>query len=111
MFRVFSRKVCMHTVGTKIIILFWTIPLLGQVKNNQDHHFVAFYNTENLFDTIDSPFTNDYEFLPKSSKKWDTEKYHQKLHHIARVISSMNNWEGPDVIGLCEVENLSLIHI
>ena len=45
-------------------------------------HTVAFYNTENLFDTINDPKTNDEEFLPDGQYFWNSEKYYQKLDNI-----------------------------
>ena len=35
----------------------------------------GFYNVENLFDTIDSKYTIDEQFLPSSEKAWNTKKY------------------------------------
>ena len=35
---------------------------------------IGFYNLENLFDTIDSPDTEDAEFLPDGPKQWNTEQ-------------------------------------
>lgn len=67
---------------------------------------IGFYNVENLFDTIDDPYTEDEWFLPESETQWNKEKYTTKLNHLAKVIDAMNNKEGgPDLIGLCEVEN------
>ena len=34
---------------------------------------IAFYNVENLFDTIDNP-NDDAEFLPGSKSEWNTQK-------------------------------------
>lgn len=70
---------------------------------------VAFYNVENLFDTINTAYKNDYEFQPDSERKWNTAKYTKKLHQIARVIAALNNWNGPDLIGLGEVENRKVL--
>ena len=68
-----------------------------------------FYNVENLFDTINSPTTNDSEFLPNSKKKWNTYRYNYKLRQLEKVFASLaideNSNNMPDVIGLCEVEN------
>lgn len=66
---------------------------------------VGFYNLENLFDTLHDPFKNDYEYLPQNTKQWNSQKYTQKLNKLARSIASMNHWEGPDFLGVCEVEN------
>jgi endonuclease/exonuclease/phosphatase family metal-dependent hydrolase len=60
----------------------------------------AFYNLENLFDTIDGP-NDDEEYLPTSAIKWNTEKYQNKLKNMARVIDSIR----PHILGVCEVEN------
>lgn len=71
----------------------------------QQKLFVAFYNQENLFDTINDPAKNDEEFLPTSKKQWNTPKYQTKINHMAKVIASMNENNAPDVLGMCEVEN------
>jgi hypothetical protein len=36
---------------------------------------LVFYNTENLFDTIDAPNKIDEEFMPVEPKNWNTERY------------------------------------
>lgn len=66
---------------------------------------VGFYNTENLFDTVPSPFYNDREFTPDGAKGWDTERYRRKLANLARVIDD----GGFDLIALAEVENEAVI--
>lgn len=66
---------------------------------------VGFYNQENLFDTIDDPHKNDNEFLPNGKYGWNTEKYTNKINHMAKVIGSINDGNGADVLGMCEVEN------
>ncbi|MDI9574447.1 MAG: endonuclease/exonuclease/phosphatase family protein [Bacteroidota bacterium] len=69
---------------------------------------IAFYNTENLFDTIDDPLTDDKEFLPDGANQWNTSKYMEKLNHLAEVISQIGDdyvKGGPTVLGLSEIEN------
>ena len=66
---------------------------------------VAFYNVENLFDTIDAPNKLDEEFTPGSQKKWDMPKYEKKISDMAHVISSIDSVNFPVLVGLCEVEN------
>jgi predicted extracellular nuclease len=66
---------------------------------------VAFYNTENLFDTISSGTKFDGEFSPDSSKNWNTAKYKKKISDLAHVISSINGKKNPVMMGICEVEN------
>lgn len=66
---------------------------------------VAFYNLENLFDTQDDPAIIDEEFTPGSALKWDEARYRQKLTNMASVIEQLGSFNGPDVLGLSEVEN------
>ena len=67
--------------------------------------FVAFYNTENFFDTINEPNVQDEEFLPDAKAPWTSSRYETKVNHIAKVIADMNGGTGPDLIGLSEIEN------
>jgi len=70
---------------------------------------VAFYNQENLFNAVDDPENDDAEFLPSAKKEWTEERYEKKLFNMARVIRSMNDNSGPDIIGFCEVENQGVL--
>ncbi len=64
----------------------------------------AFYNVENLFDTIDHADTWDEEYTPDSKKAYDSERYMEKLSRIAEVLNHPA-LKTPEIIGLCEVEN------
>lgn len=66
---------------------------------------VAFYNQENLFDTIDDPKKIDEEFTPTGTYQWNSERYQNKLANMSKVIAAMNDGKGPDFLGMCEVEN------
>lgn len=66
---------------------------------------VAFYNVENLFDTIDTPNKVDEEFLPTSPKEWNTEKYSKKINDLAQVLSAIDTINLPLLIGVAEIEN------
>jgi len=61
---------------------------------------VAFYNLENLFDTVDGP-NDDAEFLPNSANAWNGDRYNSKLRNMAKVIDSI----APSILGLVELEN------
>jgi hypothetical protein len=78
-------------------------------QQNNDTLFVAHWNVENLFDTIDDPKTEDEEFLPSGSKEWNDERLDKKLYNLSRVIRSMNSDNGPDLLGICEVEHQALL--
>jgi hypothetical protein len=73
---------------------------------------IAFYNVENLYDTIDDPITDDKEFLPDGIQNWNSEKYSHKLDRISEVISKIGQEVlpgGPVIIGLSEIENRGVL--
>ncbi|MDE6556911.1 MAG: endonuclease/exonuclease/phosphatase family protein [Duncaniella sp.] len=73
---------------------------------------VAFYNLENLFDTINNNGKYDLEFSPNGSRQWTAQKYQCKLANLARTISSMTTPatpKGPAIIGVSEIENRSVL--
>jgi hypothetical protein len=73
---------------------------------------VAFYNIENLFDTLKTPGIFDEEFTPAGSKKWGGDRYWKKIDNNAKVISligSKDNVPGPAIVGLSEIENRGVI--
>lgn len=73
---------------------------------------VAFYNVENLFDTIDDPTTFDDDRTPDGKDLWTLEKYEDKIRNIAKVISEIgqdSTKTAPAVIGLCEIENSTVL--
>ena len=47
---------------------------------------VAFYNLENLFDTINNNGTYDLEYSPAGAKKWNGKKYWSKIANLARGV-------------------------
>jgi endonuclease/exonuclease/phosphatase family metal-dependent hydrolase len=71
---------------------------------------IMFYNTENLFDTQNDSTTNDDEYTPKSKKHWTNDRYTQKINNLYKVIIAIGGWEPPEIIGLCEVENRSVLN-
>lgn len=67
------------------------------------------WNVENLFDTHHDTLKNDNEFLPDAIRHWNYTKYKKKLADIARVITAIGEWNPPALVGLCEVENDSVL--
>ena len=66
---------------------------------------VGFWNAENLFDLVDDPNKNDEEFSIGGRKNVTSDIYDLKIKHSAEVLSDLN----VDVLGLCEVENLTVL--
>src|SRR5215213_10028148 len=77
-----------------------------------DEFFIGSWNVENLFDTKDDPSVKgDEEYTPESAKHWTKERLEIKLKNLAKIISKMNEGKGPDVLGLCEVENRDVVEM
>lgn len=100
----------MKRIFLSLIFLFTLLLFISSCSNKHEQPVsVAFYNVENLFDTIDNPNTHDSEFLPTSKVVWNTERYNRKLQHIAKVLSSMQKGGYPALVGLAEVENKNVV--
>jgi 5'-nucleotidase (lipoprotein e(P4) family) len=108
--------------GTKWILLpnpaygEWTKTLgrgdrdFDRLDNNGNKLGLSFWNVENLFDTLDDPHVEgDEEFTPSGPNQWTEERLAIKLKNLAAVISAMHDGRGPDVLGLAEIENRSVL--
>lgn len=82
---------------------------LQKLRLPANGYTVAFYNVENLFDTINDPSINDEAYLPDSEVAWNTERYLTKLDNLGRVIAAMDTLDFPHILGLCEVENHAVL--
>ena len=80
-------------------------------SNTKDVYTVAFYNVENLFDYTDNPKGFDEDYLPDGKYKWTSEKLKIKLSNLAKVISGVGDSDGPEVLGLAEVENRDVLEM
>lgn len=89
------------------VLLFLLLP--NRVAAGGDTLVVMFYNVENFFDIRDDSLTRDEDFLPDGAYRWSYSRYKKKSTNIARVILSANQWHPPALVGLCEVENASVI--
>jgi hypothetical protein len=94
-----------------IFLLSLSVTLSGQ--NNMKAGLVAFYNLENLFDTINNENIEDEEFTPTGLNKWTSAKYWIKIDRLAEAISRLGEDEGikggPAVIGVSEIENRAVL--
>ena len=94
----------MKTVLVSLVTLLTAASLLAQKPV-----MIAFWNVENLYDTIDDPAVKDEEFLPTSKNTWNTVRFNTKLKNTAQVILAMNDGKGPDILGMAEVENRGVL--
>lgn len=100
----------MKKIAFIIIILFSFSNCQSQTKTTEKDFRVMFYNVENLFDTQDNPKTNDDDFLPTGANRWTNSRYWKKLHEISKVITMVGEGRPPALVGLCEVENDTVMH-
>lgn len=97
-----------------IAVLFVFSSIFGANAQQKKYavHTVAFYNLENLFDTINGP-NNDEEWLPNGAQHWTSKKYHQKLINLSRVLMQIGTndqqKDAPTFIGASEVENRGVL--
>lgn len=73
---------------------------------------IAFYNVENLYDTINDQHINDEEFLPGGINRWTSQRYEAKLRNMAEVIAGIGSEfvkGGPAILGLSEIENRGVL--
>jgi hypothetical protein len=74
---------------------------------------VAFYNLENLFDTINTDGVDDDDFTPNGLNKWTSERYLIKINRLAEAISRIGEDDGikggPAILGVSEIENRAVL--
>lgn len=93
-------------------MLFVSTLVFGQGNKNYEVLTVAFYNVENLFDTLNDPNTKDDDRTPEGRDRWTEDIYALKVKNTAKVLAEIGREttnQPPAVIGLCEVENRQVI--
>lgn len=71
---------------------------------------VMFWNVENLFHPENDSLTADDEFTPEGSRYWTYFRYREKLKNLSQALSSVEDWDFPAIIGLCEIENREVLY-
>lgn len=69
---------------------------------------IVFWNLENLFDIQNSPRRSDklQRAIGNDLEGWSQVQLDQKISQLAAIIRQMNNGRGPELLGVCEVENI-----
>ncbi|TRW22874.1 endonuclease/exonuclease/phosphatase family protein [Flavobacterium zepuense] len=95
-----------------MVILIFGVNVCAQDKKYKVQT-IAFYNVENLYDTINDTKVNDEEFTPNGKQYWTAAKYQKKLANLAHVIAGIGSGDNPNnspvIIGLAEVENRGVL--
>lgn len=75
-------------------------------------HYVAWWNVENLFDVSSSTHRPPAlkKRLKSELKGWTASVLKAKVRQLASIITQMNDGLGPDILGVCEVENKSVLN-
>jgi Endonuclease/Exonuclease/phosphatase family len=63
---------------------------------------VAWWNLENLFDTVDDPISRDFDFTP--SEGWTATAYKAKKQNLAAALNELHGGLGAELLGVAEVE-------
>lgn len=93
------------------VVVCWMITITTMGAQSLKPLRVMTWNVENLFDTVHDQGFQDEEFLPQSERRWTSHRYWQKLTNVSKVIAAVaEDGQVPDLVGLCEVENDSVLH-
>lgn len=92
-----------------IVLVAFSLMPIGLTAGQPDTAYVAWWNVENLFDNVDDPYEGDDEFTAASDKRWTDKRVDAKFVGLSRVLASMNDGQGPDLLGLAEVEHRSVL--
>jgi len=78
-------------------------------------YYVAWWNLENLFDEQDAPPSRRTDKVRRALGHdlvgWTPELRDLKVDRLASVIAQMNGGAGPDLLGVCEVENRFVLEL
>ena len=131
--QVFGYFCSMYQMYMKIVacLFLWLFALAGRA---QERLTVVEWNVENLFDCEHDSLKNDEDFLPEGTCHWTRTRYWRKLNRVGQVLIASGSpittfphkgerrseetgeresegtkergqWTLPDLVGLCEVEN------
>lgn len=98
-----------------ILVLFFMSAIITLGRAQKKEYMVktvAFYNVENLFDTINDPKKFDDDRTPTGKDKWTSKEYNDHIDKIASVIARIGKdvtGKSPNFVGLAEVENKDVL--
>lgn len=75
-------------------------------------YYAAWWNVENLFDLENSTKRTEklQRALANELKGWNERLLSKKVQQLASIINMMNEQNGPDLLGICEVENGNVLN-
>ena len=86
--------------------------LSTQNPHDMDYH-ITFWNLENLFDIENSPRRTDklQRAIGSDISGWTQAVLDQKVQQLASIIMQLNSGNGPDILGVCEIENAHVMNL
>src|ERR1044071_9805248 len=82
-------------------------------KNIMNAYYFMWWNVENLFDIVNSPRRTEKleRTLKNELKGWTQDILDLKINQLSKIISKVNESQGPDILGLCEIENRHVLEL
>ena len=76
-------------------------------------YYFMWWNVENLFDIVNSPRRTEKleRTLKNELKGWTQDILDLKISQLSKIISKVNQSQGPDILGLCEIENRHVLEL
>ena len=74
---------------------------------------IAWWNLENLFDRANHPDRHPdlAKEIERELKGWTAAVRNKKLKQLSKVVKAMFGGTGPDLLGVCEVENDTVLQL
>jgi predicted extracellular nuclease len=73
-------------------------------------YYITWWNMENLFDSENAPRTDKLSrVLKKELEGWSDEILEKKIKQLVKMLRTINGLNGPDILGVCEVENENVL--
>jgi predicted extracellular nuclease len=74
------------------------------------NYYITWWNLENLFDSENAPRTDKLgRVLKKELEGWSDEILEKKIKQLVKMLRTINGLNGPDILGVCEVENENVL--
>lgn len=97
-----------------LLLATFFLSVFGNAQGKFKSAIVAFYNFENLYDTIFHGKNDDVAFTPSGAKAYTSSVFEDKISKLAKVISQIGtdiNPDGPAILGAAEIENQYVLDI
>ena len=77
----------------------------------KEEYQIAWWNLENLFDEENSPNREKriHSIIKGEVKGWTKKRLDKKTSQLSKIIGMLNENKGPDILGVCEIENRNVL--